>query len=69
VLGKLPAVRSVISRTTVPLVYAGGLFGFDDCEVDAYTELHLTGAAARTEALVEKLQSRPELLSHFPPFH
>lgn len=41
-------------------VYSGGLFGFDECEIDDRTILCPTGSAARGIALWLALSRRPE---------
>jgi hypothetical protein len=45
------------------LVYSGGPFGFDECEIDGETTLVLTGAARRARLLWKALEERPEKLS------
>ena len=40
------------------LIYSGGPFGFDGCEIDNATELALTGAAMRAALLWKSLERR-----------
>ena len=45
------------------LVYAGGPFGFSECDFDGYCEAALTGSAIRTQAFLEALAQQPERYS------
>ena len=42
------------------MIYSGGPFGFDECEIDGSTTLVLTGAAHRAALLWKTLLDRPE---------
>ena len=42
------------------LVYAGGMYGFVDCEFDAQTSLSLTGSAARSVASRRAIAEHPD---------